>query len=197
MQVFAGLMALVFVASAVALGLQWQQTRADIESAEVTVTGFKSLIEVLYGYRLDHPTQWPSDISELSQYVAPGSIQTATSVGINGEGSRYEMNIVGQNIELSTQLQSDTTSLRVLQTLGTQATRTALGSGYEIRLTVPPPGGVNLLLNSLLIDGSNKLDRPLWFSQPETVGEACVGRGIAVDSVGDLLRCGSGQWQSI
>ena len=197
MQILGGLFVLVLIASAMVLGQQWQTIRADIQSAEITVAGFQSLIEVLYGYRLDHPTQWPGNANDLSSYLPTNAIHSSTSLGSNGEGLPYSLSVVGSNVQLRTQLTKDHVSQRVVQALGSRATRTTSANGYFVTVSVPPPGGVNLLRSSLLVDGSNKLDRPLWFRSNRVVNASCSGNGIATDSTGKVLTCQSGRWQRL
>lgn len=195
MQAIGGLLLIALAATALVLGQQWYNTKHVVETADATTNGFQTLIEVLYAYRLENPTQWPSSVLDLSSYVAPGVLHSASSLGTNGEGTPYSFQLTGKNVELSTVLTNEAAAARVWQSFGTRATKSPESDGYRISLTLTPPGGVTLLNHALLIDGSNKLNRPLWFSTHESSFTRCSGTGIAVDVDGQLLGCRSGIWR--
>ena len=195
MPTLGAILLVVAVATVLLMTAEWQRAGEDSASIDRTVKGFHALLEGVYAFRTQLPTQWPSDLRTLCNQVPSLDYSATACGGINGEGRRYSLALEGSDLELSTQV-SDVTHIRAVEReFGSSVTITGpVGGMYTIGLKVPDPGGISLMRQTLLTDGTNEMQRALWMNATFTVGDSCSGGGIAIDTNGALLRCVGGTW---
>lgn len=197
MHAFGGILLVAILFTVVALASQLWRTFENLDESQRTVEGYLTLIEGLYAYRADNVSQWPSSFTDLSRYLPALQIDTVDpmAAGANGEGGRYTLAIVGGIVTLSTSVAGESHARSVIREFGSNGTYASTPNGYDITVTVPAPGGISLMQQTLLTDGTNKMERPLWLQNTVTDGTSCTGTGMAVNASGDLMRCNSGIWQ--
>ena len=197
MQMFGGILLVAILFTVVALGSQYWRTAEDLDTSRRTAEGFLTLIEGLYAYRADNVSQWPTSFSNLTPYLALLRIDAVDPMqaGTNGEGGRYTLSIAGGNVTLSTTVGTASHAQAVIREFGSNGTYAAVSDGFQITLAVPAPGGITLMQQTLLTDGTNKMHRPLWLQNTVTTGDLCTTTGMALDATGDLMKCDGGIWQ--
>ena len=196
MHAIGGVLLVALMFTFVSLGTQWLRTTEDLATARRTVEGYLTLIEGLYAYRADNVSVWPSSFSALTPYLPMLHIDAVdpTQAGANGEGSRYSLAIVGGSLTISTTVSTEQHARSVVREFGANGTYLAAADGYSITIAVPAPGGISLMQHTLLTDGTNKMQRPLWLEHTVSVGDQCSETGLALDGDGNLLRCHGGYW---
>lgn len=189
-----GAIALVAAVAVVLLmTAEWQRAGEDSAGVDRTVQGFHALLEGAYAYRTQTPTQWPADVRTLCRTVP--SLNQPTCGGVNGEGRTYSLAINGSDLELTTQVGDARHGAAVQREFGAAVTVTGpVGGLYSIKLDVPDPGGISLMRQTLLTDGSNEMLDAIWMDNSLTAGDPCPGGGLGVDLNGALLRCSGGVW---
>ena len=198
MQLFGGILLVAMLFTLVAIGTQWWRTTEDLDAYRRTVEGYLTLMEGLYAFRADNVSQWPTSFAGLSPYLPHLQVDAVDPMraGANGDGGRYTLAIVGGNVTLASTVTTETHARTVVREFGTNGTYTAVTDGFAITVTVPEPGGITLMQQTLLTDGTNKMQRPLWLTHTVVTGDTCTGTGMALDSNGDLMRCNGGTWQN-
>ena len=116
--------------------------------------------------------------------------------GANGGGGRYTLAIASGNVTLTTIVGTERHARSVTREFGANGSYFAVSDGFEITVAVPTPGGITLMQQTLLTDGTNKMQRPLWIATTVANGDPCTGAGFAVDTTGNLMRCHVGLWQT-
>lgn len=198
MQMFSGILLVATLFTIVALGAQWWRTTEDLDASRRTVEGYLALIEGLYAYRADNVSRWPTSFTQLTTHLPNLQVDTVNPMkaGANGEGGRYEMAISGTNLTLTTIVAEESHAQAVIREFGTNGTYSPAADGYAIDVAVPAPGGITLMQQTLLTDGTNKMHRPLWLQNTITAGATCTGNGLGVDASGNLMRCDGSVWQT-
>lgn len=198
MQMFSGILLAAVLFTLVALGTQYWRTAAELDTSRRTVEGYLSLIEGLYAYRADNVSQWPATFSDLTPYLPLLPIDSVDPMqaGANGEGGQYTLTVAGGSVTLETNVSSESHARTVIREFGSNASYIAGPNGYDIAVNVPVPGGIALMQQTLLTDGTNKMQRPLWVQNTVTLGSSCATTGMALDINGNLMRCTGGVWQS-
>ena len=115
--------------------------------------------------------------------------------GTNGEGGRYSLVVSGSNLTLTTTVAEESHARAVTREFGSNGSYASVTGGYTVSVAVPAPGNITLMQQTLLTDGTNKMQRPLWIENTVSTGDTCTGTGMAVDSTGNLMRCDGGVWQ--
>lgn len=197
MQAIGGILLVAVLFTVVALGSQWARTHEQVDSARRTSEGYLTLIEGLYAFRADNVSQWPASFTNLTSYLPMLQIDSIDPMqaGANGEGGRYTLAISGGSLTLATTVSNERHARSVVRGFGTNGTYAAVTNGFEITVAVPDPGGIALMQQTLLTDGTNRMHRPLWFQDVVTSGTACSGTGVGFDASGNLMRCTGGTWQ--
>ncbi len=198
MQMFSGILLAAVLFTLVAIGAQWWRTTEDLDASRRTVEGYLTLIEGLYAFRAENVSRWPTSFTPLTTHLPNLQVDSVdpTKAGANGEGGRFEMAIAGSRLTLTTVVTAETHAQAVIREFGANGTYGAVADGYEIEVAVPVPGGIALMQQTLLTDGTNKMQRPLWLQNTLTVGSSCTGNGLGVDGSGNLMRCDGGVWQT-
>ena len=198
MQMFSGILLVAILFTLVALGAQWWRTTEDLNVSRRTVEGYLTLIEGLYAYRADNVSRWPTSFTPLTSYLPNLQVDSVNPMkaGANGEGGRYEMAISGANLSLNSIVAEEAHAQAVVREFGTNGTYSLSSDVYLIEIAVPAPGGITLMQQTLLTDGTNKMQRPLWLQNTVTDGTACSGNGLGVDGSGNLMRCDGNAWQT-
>ena len=198
MQLFGGILLVAVMFTLVAIGAQWWRTTEDLNASRRTVEGYLALMEGLYAFRADNVSQWPTSFSGLSTYLPNLQVDAVDPMqaGANGDGGRYTLSITGGNVTLASTVTTETHARAVVREFGSNGTYAAVTGGFAIRVAVPAPGGITLMQQTLLTDGTNKMQRPLWLNTPVAVGDTCTGTGMAFDASGNLMRCNGGVWQN-
>ena len=198
MHVFGGILLVGVLFTIVAIGAQFWRTTAEFDASRRTVEGYVTLIEGLYAYRADNVTQWPASFPDLIAFLPMLQIDAVDPMqaGANGDGGRYTLAITGGNLTLTTTVATEPHARAVTREFGINGTYVAISNGFEITVTVPAPGGIVLMQQTLLTDGTNKMHRPLWMQNTVTQANACTGTGIGLDASGNLMRCNGGTWQA-
>ena len=198
MQLFGGILLVAVLFTLVAIGAQWWRTNEDLEASRRTVEGYLTLMEGLYAFRADNVSQWPTSFSGLTTYLPNLQVDAVDPMraGANGDGGRYTLVVSGSNVSLTTTVTTETHARAVLREFGANGTSVAITGGHAISVAVPAPGGITLMQQTLLTDGSNKMHRPLWLNTAVAVGDTCTGTGMGFDASGNLMRCNGGVWQN-
>ena len=198
MQAFAGLLLVGVLFTLVALGTQYWRTTEDLEASKRTVEGYLTIIEGLYAYRADNVSRWPTSFADLNPYLPLLSIDSSNPMqaGANGQGGRYTLTITGTNVTITTTVSAEFHARSATREFGTNGSYTAVSDGYAITVAVPTPGGIALMQQTLLTDGTNKMQRPLYMQNTVTAGDPCTGNGFGVDATGNLMRCSGTAWQN-
>ena len=197
MQIFGGILLVAAMFVVVAFGSQWWRTNEEINESRRTVEGYLTLIEGLYAYRSDNVSQWPSSFSDLVPYLPALKVDTVDDMqaGTNGEGGRYSLVVSGSNLTLTTTVTDESHARAVSREFGSNGSYASVTGGYTVSVAVPAPGNITLMQQTLLTDGTNKMQRPLWIEYTVSTGDTCTETGMAVDSTGNLMRCDGGVWQ--
>ena len=197
MQMFGGILLVAILLTVVALGSQYWRTAEDLDTSRRTAEGFLTLIEGLYAYRANNVSQWPTSFSNLTPYLPLLHIDAVDPMksGANGDGGRYTLAVAGGNITLATTVSTESHAQAVIREFGSNATYAPVSSGFQITVAVPVPGGITLMQQTLLTDGTNKMHRPLWLQNTVSAGASCTTTGMAVNATGDLMKCDGGVWQ--
>ena len=197
MQMFGGILMVAILFTVVALGSQYWRTAEDLNTSRRTAEGFLTLIEGLYAYRANNVSRWPTSFANLTPYLPLLQIDSGDPMqaGANGEGDRYTLAISGSNVTLSTTVSTEVHALTVIREFGSNGTYRAVTNGFQITVAVPAPGNVTLMQQTLLTDGTNKMQRPLWLQNIVTAGTSCTTTGMALNATGDLMKCDGGVWQ--
>ena len=198
MQAFGGILLVAMLFAVIGLATQMWRTAEELEVSRRTVDGYLSLIEGIYGFRADHVTDWPTDFDDLTAYLTMLEVDPNDPLlaGTNGEGGRYRLAVNGTVLTLVTTVAIESHAQTVVREFGNNAQYVAIADGFRITVTVPAPGGITLMQQTLLTDGTNKMQRPLWIEQSVNQGDACADTGMSLDSNGNLMRCVAGSWQS-
>ncbi|MCY4128848.1 MAG: hypothetical protein OXG15_06350 [Gammaproteobacteria bacterium] len=198
MQMFNGILLIAILFTVVALATQFWRTTEDLDESRRTVEGYLTLIEGLYAYRGDNVSQWPTSFLDLSRYLPSLQIDSLDPMqaGSNGEGGRYTLEVTGGIVTLTTAVALESHARSVIREFGANGTYATTPNGYAITVTVPAPGGISLMQQTLLTDGTNKMERPLWMRNTVVAGASCAGTGMALDVNGNLMRCDGGIWQT-
>ena len=178
------------------VAVQFARMQQDSDDYQQTIVGFESLVAGAYAFRTDNPTQWPSSLAALCTAVP--SLDQNPCGGSNGEGRPFTLTLTSGNLAFATEVEDETHALSVQRSFGSSATTSTLATGlFEINLSVPNPGGITLVRQTLLTDGSNDMQDALHFqSTSPTIGGTCSGLGLAPDTTGALLVCQGGTWQA-
>ena len=197
MQMFGGILLVAILFTVVALGSQYWRTAEDLDASRRTAEGFLTLIEGLYAYRANNVSQWPTSFSNLTPYLPLLQIDAVDPMqaGANGEGGRYTLAITGGTVTLSTTVGTESHAQAVIREFGSNGTYAAVSNGFQLFVVVPSPGGITLMQQTLLTDGTNKMHRPLWLQNTVTIGAPCTTTGMALNATGDLMKCDGGVWQ--
>ena len=197
MQMFGGILLVAILFTVVALGSQYWRTAEDLHTSRRTAEGFLTLIEGLYAYRADNVSQWPTTLSNLTPYLPLLQIDSGNPMqaGANGDGGRYTLAITGGNVTLSTTVGTESHAQAVIREFGSNGTYAVVSNGFQLSVFVPAPGGITLMQQTLLTDGTNKMHRPLWLQNTITIGTPCTTTGMALNATGDLMKCDGGVWQ--
>ncbi|MCY4096303.1 MAG: hypothetical protein OXG05_14405 [Gammaproteobacteria bacterium] len=197
MQMFGGILLVAILFTVVALGSQYWRTAEDLDTSRRTAEGFLALIEGLYAYRANNVSQWPTSFSNLTPYLPLLQIDSGDPMqaGANGEGGRYTLAIAGGNVTLATTVSTESHAQAVIREFGSNGTYAAVSNGFQLSVVAPAPGGITLMQQTLLTDGTNKMHRPLWLQNTVTIGTPCTTTGMAVNATGDLMKCDGGAWQ--
>ena len=198
MQMFGGFLLVGVVFTVVALGTHYWRTTEELDASRRTVEGYLTLIEGLYAYRAENVSRWPNSFTDLTPYLPLLQINSVDPMqaGVNGEGGRYTLTISGGNVTLTTRVTTERHARSVTREFGANGGYAALTDGFEVTVAVPTPGGITLMQQTLLTDGTNKMHRPLWLATTVAAGDPCTGSGFAVDASGNLMRCNGGLWQA-
>ena len=198
MQMFGGVLLVAVLFTVVALGSQYWRTAEELDTSRRTVEGYLSLMEGLYAYRADNVSTWPTSFSNLTPYLPLLQIDSIDPMqaGANGEGTRYTLAISGANVTLTTNVSTESHARAVIREFGSNGTYLAGTTGFDITVAVPAPGGITLMQQTLLTDGTNKMQRPIWLRNTVTAGDACSGTGLAFNATGDPMKCDGGTWQT-
>ena len=198
MQTFGGVLLVGVLFTIVALGTQFWRTTQELDASRRTVEGYLTLIEGLYAYRAENVSRWPTSFTDLTPYLPLLQVDTVDPMqaGANGEGGRYALAISSGNVTLTTTVGTESHARSVTREFGANGSYRAVTDGFEITLAVPTPGGITLMQQTLLTDGTNKMQRPLWLATTVASGDSCAGQGFAVDASGNLMRCNGGLWQA-
>lgn len=198
MQTFGGMLLVGVLFMVMALAAQFWRTTEELDTSRRTVEGYLSLIEGLYAYRADNVSRWPTSLSELAHYLPLLQFDSVDPMqgGANGDGGRYTLAISGSSVTITTTVAAERHARAVAREFGVNGSYAAVTEGFEVTVAVPSPGGITLMQQTLLIDGTNKMQRPLWLATSVATGDACAGSGFAVDTNGNLMRCNGGSWQA-
>ena len=198
MQMFSGILLAAVLFTLVAIGAQWWRTTEDLDASRRTVEGYLTLIEGLYAFRAENVSRWPTSFIPLTTHLPSLQVDSVDPMkaGANGEGGRFEMSIAGSRLTLTTVVAAKAHAQAVTREFGANGSYSTVTGGYAIEVVVPVPGGIALMQQTLLTDGTNKMQRPLWLQHTVTVGSACTGNGLGVDGSGNLMRCDGGVWQT-
>ena len=198
MQIFGGILLVAAMFVVVAFASQWWRTTEEINESRRTVEGYLTLIEGLYAYRADNVSQWPGSFTDLTVYLPALKVDSADDMqaGANGEGGRYRLTVSGTALTLSTTVAEESHARMVTREFGANGSYASVTGGYAVTVALPVPGSITLMRQTLLTDGTNKMQRPLWIENTVTSGDACSGNGMAVDLTGHLMRCNGGFWQT-
>ncbi len=198
MQAFAGLLLVGVLFTVVALGTQFSRTTEDLDASKRTVEGYLTIIEGLYAYRADNVSRWPTSFSDLNPYLPLLPIDSGNPMQavVNGQGGRYTLTITGTNVTITTTVSAESHARSVTREFGTNGSYATVSDGYVITVAVPAPGGIALMQQTLLTDGTNKMQRPLYVQNTVTAGDLCTGNGFGVDATGNLMRCNGSAWQN-
>ncbi|MCY3859258.1 MAG: hypothetical protein OXG25_10175 [Gammaproteobacteria bacterium] len=198
MQTFGGILLVGVLFTVVALGTHYWRTMEELDASRRTVEGYLTLIEGLYAYRAENVSRWPASFTDLTPYLPLLQIDSVDPMqaGSNGEGGRYTLAILGGNVALTTHVRTESHARSVTREFGARGSYAAVTDGFRITVAVPTPGGITLMRQTLLTDGTNKMQRPLWIATTVATGDSCTGAGFAVDTTGNLMRCHGGVWQA-
>ena len=198
MQMFGGVLLVAVLFALVAMGAQWWRTMEDLDASRRTVEGYLTLMEGLYAFRADNVSQWPTSFTGLTPYLPHLQIDSLNPMqaGNNGDGGRYALAQSGSNLTLTSTVTTETHARTVIREFGANGTYVPVADGFAITLAIPAPGGITLMQQTLLTDGTNKMQRPLWLSTTVSAGDPCSDTGMALNSSGSLMRCTGGAWQS-
>ena len=197
MQMFGGILLVAILFTVVALGSQYWRTAEDLDTSRRTAEGFLTLIEGLYAYRADNVSQWPTSFSNLTPYLPLLRIDAVDPMqaGANGDGGRYTLRSQAVTSRSQPPSARSHTLKQSFASLDLTATYAPVSSGFQITVAVPAPGGITLMQQTLLTDGTNKMHRPLWLQNTVSAGASCTTTGMAVNATGDLMKCDGGVWQ--
>ena len=198
MQMFSGILLSAVLFTLVAIGAQWWRTTEDLDASRRTVEGYLTLIEGIYAFRTDNVSRWPTSFTPLTAHLPNLHVDGVDPMkaGANGEGGRYEMAITATGLTLTTVVAEEAHAQAVIREFGANGSYATAANGYEIEVAVPVPGGIALMQQTLLTDGTNKMQRPLWLQDTVSAGNACTGNGFGVDGSGNLMRCDGDVWQT-
>lgn len=192
---FVGLLAII-----VFLVADWTRLEDEQDSARRTSEGFITLIEGLYAYRSDtNITGWPTDFNALLPYLPNLQFNSSQPLraGANGHGHPYVMSVTGGNLMLSTSVDTQVHAQAAVREFGSSASYVTSATRFTITVGVPDPGGISLVTQTLLTDGSNAMRRPLMMTNTVTLAATCSGSGLALTAAGQPVRCTSGTWQAL
>ena len=198
MQTFGGVLLVGVLFAVVALGTHYWRTTEELDASRRTIEGYLTLIEGLYAYRAENVSRWPTSFTDLTPYLPLLQIDSVDPMqaGANGRGGRYTLAISGGNVTLTTRVGTESHARSVTREFGANGSYGTVTDGFEITLAVPTPGGITLMQQMLLTDGTNKMQRPLWLATTVASGDSCAGQGLAVDTTGNLMHCIGGVWQA-
>ena len=198
MQAIGGILLVALMFGVVILGTQWLRTQEDLNTSRRTVEGYVTLIEGLYAFRADNVSQWPASFTNMATYLPLLQIDSVDPMqaGANGDGGRYTLAIVGGNLTLTTTVHTESHAQAVVREFGSNGSYATVVGGFEITVAVPDPGGIALMRQTLLTDGTNRMHRPLWIQNVVSAGGSCSGTGMAVNASGSLMKCDGGTWQT-
>lgn len=191
------LLAVALLALMLALAAEWMRDAQAQAEAQRTAEGFTTLIEGLYAYRTNNVTSWPANFNELIAFLPNLNVDSGQPrlAGANGEGGRYTLNSVS-GVRLITTVSTERHARAVTREFGTNGSYSGSGSAWTITVGVPDPGSISVLAQTLLIDGSNKMARPLWVNNRVIASDPCTDDGFGINAAGDLMACRNGVWVS-
>ena len=199
MQMFGGILLVAVLFTVVALGSQYWRTAEDLDTSRRTAEGFLTLIEGLYAYRANNVSQWPTSFYE--PYTVPSAaadrqrlipckpVRMVKAVAIPWRLRRRKLSHSATTVGTESHAQA------VIREFGSNGTYAAVSNGFQLFVVVPAPGGITLMQQTLLTDGTNKMHRPLWLQNTVTIGAPCTTTGMALNATGDLMKCDGGVWQ--
>ena len=192
-----GLLAVALLAVMLAIAAEYMRDAQGQAEAARTAEGFATIIEGLYDYRTANVTTWPADFNDLTPHLPNLQIDSgdANQAGANGEGGRYTLATTG-GVRLTTTVSSERHARAVTREFGTNGSYGGSGSSWTITVGVPDPGSISVLEHTLLIDGTNKMVRPLWVGNEVTASAPCSDAGFGINSNGTLMACRGGTWAS-
>ena len=198
MQAIGGIFLIALMFTVVTLGAQWWRTSEDLNASRRTAEGYLTLIEGLYAFRADNVSQWPASFTNLTPYLPLLQVDPVDPMqaGANGAGGRYTLSIVGGTLTLATTISTEAHAQAVVREFGSNGGYATVTNGFEITVAVPDPGGIALMQQTLLTDGSNRMNRPLWLQNTVSAGSSCNSTGMALNAGGALMKCDGGTWQT-
>ena len=173
----------------------WANERSIILSTIRTIDGFQTLMEGCLGYRLENPGTWTDDFTLIDDFVPQLVVQDPRNGGVNGDGGPYQLKLAMGQLSIETTLVNESVARSVVYELGSAASYSASSDGFLVQVSVPTLEDVAALDPTLLTAGTHALQRGFWMSGLTAAGDTCTGKGVSVNSKGELMSCDGGSWK--